>query len=303
MSVKLFYYFSLIFFILIISKRKGRNMPSIYNYFNYREYLHDFFVEQKQFQNKLTHRLILKKMGITSTGFLANVISGKKNMNPEMTKKLGKIINLASREQRYLVWLVLYTQTKLIEEKKKYLDQLMAMRKSDLTYISDAQFSIFSKWYYVYIRDLLCFYDFNNNYDELATKLEPPISPDEAKEAIEELEKMGFIMKDDKGFYRPLQKVISSGDETHSVQLANFQLTTMDLAKRSLKKHRPEKRDISFVTMTLSAESFLKVKSEVQAFRKNLLLAAKNEEHPDRIYQCNIQLFPVTGIKEEAGDE
>jgi uncharacterized protein (TIGR02147 family) len=278
-------------------------MPSIYNYFNYREYLHDYFIEQKQFQNKLTHRLILEKMGITSTGFLANVISGKKNMNLEMSKKLGKIINLASREQRYLVRLVLYTQSKSIEEKKKYLDQLLAMRKSDLMYISDTQFSIFSKWYYVYIRDLLCFYDFKSDYEALAAKLEPPVSPDEAKEAIHDLEKMGFIKKDENGFYRPLEKIISSGDETHSVQLANFQLTTMDLAKRSLKNHPAEKRDISFVTLTLSSETFLKVKSEVQAFRKKLLLTAKDEENPDRIYQCNIQLFPVTGFKEEAGDE
>jgi uncharacterized protein (TIGR02147 family) len=278
-------------------------MPSIYNYFNYREYLHDFFVEQKQFQDKLTHRVILKKMGITSTGFLANVISGKKNMNLEMIKKLGKIINLASKEQRYLVRLVLYTQSKSLEEKKKYLDQLLAMRKSDLTYISDTQFSIFSKWYYVYIRDLLCFYNFKNDYEALAAMLDPPVSPDEAKDAIKDLEKMGFIEKDEKGFYRPLEKIISSGDETHSVQLANFQLTTMDLAKRSLKKHPAEKRDISFVTLTLSSETFLKVKSEVQAFRKKLLLTAKDESSPDRIYQCNIQLFPVTDIKKETGDE
>jgi uncharacterized protein (TIGR02147 family) len=278
-------------------------MPSIYNYFNYREYLHDYFIEQKQFQNKLTHRLILKKMGITSTGFLANVISGKKNMNLEMSKKLGKIINLAGREQRYLVRLVLYTQSKSLEEKKKYLDQLLAMRKSDLMYISDTQFSIFSKWYYVYIRDLLCFYDFKGDYEALSEKLEPPVSPDEAKEAIQDLEIMGFIKKDENGFYRPLEKIISSGDETHSVQLANFQLTTMDLAKRSLKNHPAEKRDISFVTLTLSSETFLKVKSEVQAFRKKLLLTASDEENPDRIYQCNIQLFPVTGFKEEAGNE
>jgi uncharacterized protein (TIGR02147 family) len=277
-------------------------MPSIYNYFNYREYLHDYFIEQKQFQNKLTHRLILKKMGITSTGFLANVISGKKNLNLEMSKKLGKIINLADREQRYLVRLVMYTQSKSIEEKKKYLDQLMAMRKSDLTYISDTQFSIFSKWYYVYIRDLLCYYDFKNDYEALAAKLEPPISPDEAQGAIEDLEKMGFIIRDENGFFRPLKKIISSGDETHSVQLANFQLTTIEMAKRSLKQHPPEKRDISFVSLTLSSDSFAKVKSEVQEFRKKLLLTAKDEQYPDRIYQCNIQLFPVTGFQEEAGD-
>ena len=109
-------------------------MPSIYNYLNYREYIRDYFVEQKQFLKQLTHRAVLKKMGITSTGFLSNVITGKKNLNEEMGKKLGKIIDLATRERRYLNNMVAYTQAKSIEEKKKHLDRLLAMRKSELAY-------------------------------------------------------------------------------------------------------------------------------------------------------------------------
>ena len=91
-------------------------MPSIYKYINYREYLHDYFLEQKQFQKQLTHRAVLKKMGITSTGFLSNVIAGKKNLSEEISKKLGKIINLATRERRYLNIMVAYVQAKSIEE-------------------------------------------------------------------------------------------------------------------------------------------------------------------------------------------
>jgi uncharacterized protein (TIGR02147 family) len=270
-------------------------MPSIYKYLNYREYLHDYFVEQKQFQKQLTHRVVLNKMGITSTGFLSNVITGKKNLNEEMSGKLGKIINLAARERRYLNAMVTYTQTKSIEEKKKYLDQLLAMRKTDLTHMNEDQFSIFSQWYYVYIRDMLCFFDVTNDYQALAARLDPPIKPEEAQAAILALERLGLVKKDNNGCYRPIDRLITTGDEVHSVQLANFQLTTMDMAKRSLQKHPAEERDISFVSLTLSKERFNQIKSEVQAFRKRLLLMAKDEQKPDRVYQCNIQLFPVTG--------
>jgi uncharacterized protein (TIGR02147 family) len=269
-------------------------MPSIYNYINFREYLRDFFSEQQQFLKPLTHRAVLKKMDITSTGFLSNVISGKKNINKEMSKKLGKIINLASREQQYLNTMVAYTQAKSIEEKKKYLDRLLIVRKTDLAYMRDDQLSIFSKWYYVFIRDVLCFIDFKDDYAGLAARLDPPIKPEEAQSAVRDLEKLGFIAKDSAGAYRPCDHLVSTGDEVHSVQLANFQLTTMDMAKRSLEKHPPAMRDISFVSLTLAEESFGLVKSEVQAFRKRLLLIAKDEQNPDRLCQCNIQLFPVT---------
>jgi uncharacterized protein (TIGR02147 family) len=269
-------------------------MPSIYNYLDYRQYLHDYFVEQKQFQKQLTHRAVLEKMGITSTGFLANVISGRKNLNDAMSKKLGKIINLAANERRYFNSMVAYTQAKSIEEKVKYLNQLFALRKMDLVYMSDVQFSIFSRWYYVYIRDMLCFVDFTDDYRALAAMLDPPIKPEETEEAVRDLERLGFIAKGDDGRYRPRDRLVSTGDEAHSVQLADFQLTTMDMAKRSLEKHSADKRDISFVSLTLSKEGFGRVKSEVQAFRKRLLLIAEEERRPDRIYQCNFQVFPVT---------
>jgi uncharacterized protein (TIGR02147 family) len=175
-----------------------------------------------------------------------------------------------------------------------YLDELLAMRKSELSYMSKDQWSIFSQWYSVYIRDLLCFFDFTDDYSALAAKLDPPITPEEAKTAIQELERMGFIKRDDNGYYRACDPVISTGDEVQSVQLANFQLVTMGMAKRSLEIHPPEVRDISFVSLTLSEESYALAKTEVQAFRKRLLLLARDEEEPDRICQCNIQLFPVT---------
>ena len=274
-------------------------MPSIYSYLNYREYLCDYFVEQKQLEKPLTHRLILKKMGITSTGFLSNVIAGKKNLNEEMGVKLGKILNLARRERRYLGLMVWYMQARSLEDKKKYLDRLLAMRKTTLARMSEEQFSIFSQWYYVYIRDMLCFIDFNGDYEALSRRLDPPIKPEEAELAVRDLERLGFISKDKDGFYRPRENLVTTGDEAHSVQLAAFQLTTMDMAKRSLEKHPADERDISFVSLTLSPDSFAQVKSEVQMFRKKLLLLARQEKKPERVYQCNMQLFPVTKPRED----
>jgi uncharacterized protein (TIGR02147 family) len=269
-------------------------MPSIYNYLNYREFLRDYFIEQKQLRNPVTHRFILKKMKISSTGFLSNVIAGKKNLNDEMKSSLGNILNLASRERRYFKNLVDYTQARALEEKKKQLDHLLAIRKTTLVQMREEQFSLFSQWYYVYIRDMLCFIDFKDDYASLAGWLDPAIRPEEAEAAVKELERLGFIKTDKDGFFRPVENLITTGDETHSVQLANFQLKTMDMAKQSLQKHPADQRDISFVTLTLSPDSFARIKTEVQSFRKRLLLAAKEETKADRVYQCNIQLFPVT---------
>jgi uncharacterized protein (TIGR02147 family) len=277
-------------------------MPLIYNYLCHRDFLRDLFIEQKQLSRPLTHRFILKKMGISSTGFLSNVIVGKKNLSREQSTKLGRILGLAPRERQYFRLMVMYTQVKSLEEKKKFLDRMMQMRNSKLWQLSEGQQDLFSKWYYVYIRDILFFLDFKDDYEALARLLDPAIKEAEAQEAIEALSTMGLIAKDDLGFFRPVERIITTGDEAHSVQLANFQLTTMDLAKRALEMVPANRRDISFVSLTLSPETFAAVKSEIQSFRKKLLLIAKEEVHPQHVYQCNIQFFPVSK-NIEAGHE
>jgi uncharacterized protein (TIGR02147 family) len=277
-------------------------MPLISNYLSYRDFLRDLFIEQKQLASPLTHRFILKKMGISSTGFLSNVIAGKKNLSRGQSTKLGRILGLAQRERQYFRLMVTYTQAASLEDKKKHLDRIMEMRYSKLCQLNEKQLDLFSKWYYVYIRDMLFFIDFKDDFETLARLLDPEIKPSEAQEAIEALSEMGFIAKDERGFFRPVEKIVTTGDEAHSVQLANFQLTTMDLAKRALEMVPSQKRDISFVSLTLSPETFAAVKSEIQSFRKKLLLIAKDEAHPHHVYQCNIQFFPVSKDV-EAGHE
>jgi uncharacterized protein (TIGR02147 family) len=46
--------------------------------------------------------------------------------------------------------------------------------------------------------------------------------------------------------------------------------------------------------MTLSRDTFQMVKSELQHIRKRIAKIAVDEDKPDRVYQLNIQLFPVS---------
>jgi len=278
-------------------------MPLLYDYLCHRDFLRDFFIEQKQMARPLTHRFILKKMGISSSGFLSNVLAGKKNLSHGHIAKLGKVLGLARPDQHYFKLVVMYTQAKSLVEKKKVLDRILEMRNSKLCLLSEKQFDLFSKWYYVYIRDLLLFVDFKDDFASLSRRLDPAIKEEEAKDAIEALSKIGLIAKDEHGFFRPVNKIITTGDETHSVQLANFQLTTMDLAKRAMETVPAKRRDISFVTLTLSQESFSLAKSEIQSFRKKLLVLAKEDVGPENVYQCNIQFFPVSKDVEASNEK
>ncbi len=272
-------------------------MPYIYDYLNYREYLRDFFAEQKK--KGVTKLTILKKMGITSTGFLSNIIAGRNNLTHAQILSLVSIMKLSKHEAAYFEALVLFNQAKRIKEKNEYCDRLSSLRKTKVKDIAQDQLTLFSQWHYVIIRELLNFIDYRGDAKSLARMLDPSITPLEVEKTIALLEKAGLIKRQGNGRYVQSDKTISAAKEIKSLDIANFQLDTIDFAKRALETKKREERDISTITLTLSPESMEKVRAEIAKFRANLATIAKDEENPDQVFQCNIQLFPMTKKKEE----
>lgn len=269
-------------------------MSEIFEYSDYRKYLKDLLEDKKRVNRLFSHRAVLQKMGITSTGFLANVISGRKNLTPAQVQKLSQIMKLKAAEARYFECLVLFNQAKSLDDKNNQMRRLVANQKVETKTLARKQLNLFSKWHYVVMRELLYFHKLKDDFRTAARMLIPSITTEEAERAVKELEDLEVLSKDAEGFYLQKDSAISTGNEIRSLQVANFQVETMDLAKAAIDRFPLEERDISCMTMTLSQGSFEQVKSEIQAFRKRLSAIAIADEKVDQVFQCNIQFFPVT---------
>jgi uncharacterized protein (TIGR02147 family) len=269
-------------------------MPDIYQYSDYRKFLKELLEEKKKENRQFSHRAVLQKMGISSTGFLANVLSGRKNLTPEQVLKLAQILKLKAGEVRYFECLVLFTQARSLEERNAQLKRMVANQRVETRSLSKKQLNLFSKWHYVVLREMLYFHRLKDDYRTAARMLLPAISSEEVEKAVEELEALDFIEKDGEGVYRQKDVAVTTGNEIRSLQVANFQMETIDLAKSALDKMPMSERDISCMTVTLSMESFDQVKAEIQAFRKRLSAIAVADQKSDQVFQCNIQFFPVT---------
>ncbi len=273
-------------------------MPYIYDYLNYREFLQDFFKAQKK-ERGMTQLTVLKKMGISSTGFLSNIIAGRNNLTQAQINDLTTAIKLSKHEAAYFEALVLFNQAKRIKEKNRYCDRLSALRKTRVKDIGKDRLTLFSRWYYVIIRELLNFLPYTGDAKEFARLIDPAVKPQEVEKAIAVLEGIGLIKRKADGTYIQVDTTISAAKEIKSLDIANFQLDTIEFAKRALERRSAKERDISTITLTLSPESFEKVRTEIATFRARLATIAEDESAPDRVYQCNIQVFPMTKKKEE----
>ena len=68
----------------------------------------------------------------------------------------------------------------------------------------------------------------------------------------------------------------------------------IDLGKEAITSFGEAERDISAIAIAVSSDTGARIKSEIQAFRKRILTLADEARDTQRVYQMNIQFFPVS---------
>lgn len=273
----------------------------VIDYLNYRDFLRDCFQWHKDNDPGFSQKRVQIDLGIASSGFLPNVLAGRKNLTPTQAARLARLLGLDRVESSYFEHLVLFTQARTMEEKNEFFARLMTMQSARLSQLSEASLSLFAKWYYVAVREILGLANIQDDYVQLATLLQPAIKASEAKEAIDVLAGLNLIERNSNGFWEPKETAISTGDEVRSMHLLHFQISTMDLAKRALNDIPTDERDISVLTMGLSPDGFRLAKNEIQHFRKRLAKIAMDDQAANRIFQINFQFFPISVELERKG--
>src|SRR5688572_29012547 len=77
----------------------GTAMQPLHAYLDFRQYLKDWYAEQKRINPRYSHRLFARKAGLTSTGFFSEVISGKRQLTQAAVLRFGKALKLNAQDQ------------------------------------------------------------------------------------------------------------------------------------------------------------------------------------------------------------
>lgn len=269
-------------------------MPKLYTYFNFRDYLRDYYLERKSSDPSFSFQRFADYAGFKSKGFIKLVIDGKKDISEESIKKFNRVLKLSKKAFSYFSLLVKFNQASSLEERNPYFDQLMAFNnRNPARIILKDQYSFYSQWYHNTIRELITMDDFQGDYERIAKMIRPKISIKQVKDSIKLLEDLNLIKKVDNR-YVLTESIISTGDEIRAHAVQNFHRQNLTLASESINSVSSIQRDISCVVLGLSSQGFDKLKGEVQKFRKKLLKIAQEDKDLNRVYHMNMQLFPTT---------
>ena len=279
---------------------RSKSSIRIFDYTDYRNYLADYYSDQKTNNSFFSYRYFAGKAQIKSIGLYKDIVNGKQSLSRRAITKFSEAIGHSKREAEYFEAMVFFTDATTIDERKIYFERMMSCHESKARIIDSSRYEYYSQWYYSAIRALLSFYQFDGlDYTSLANKLSPPIKAEQARKAVEVLERLEMIKKDSNGFFVLCDQIISTGHvqndrQVQSLRIINLQRNLLTLASEAYDRYSERQMDMSSITLSLSKATRKLIKEESAAFRKKVLSLAENDQNPECAYQLNCQFFPLT---------
>jgi uncharacterized protein (TIGR02147 family) len=276
-------------------------MKSIYEYLDFRTYLHDYYESEKEHGNNFSYRTWSERAGFKARDFILRVIQGNSRLSDHSTDALARAMDLSTAEAGYFRELVRYDQAKTFDERERSYDLLHGMHvrfkpRIDARILPHDYFEFYSEWYHAAIRSIISSYEFSGDYAWLAEQVYPPVSVAKARKSVALLEKLGLVKRDASGRFMITDTDITTGDEVKKGALLRFYHKGMDLMMNALEKLPMDKRHVSGMTVGISEGSYSKIIETVKAFRQNIARIAKEEQNPDRVYQINVHAFPMSRV-------
>ncbi len=271
---------------------------NVFNYTNYRTFLKDYYEFRKQTTPSFSYQIFAENAGFNDKSSIYSIVTGKRNISTNVVYKISKAIELDHSETEYLEMLVSFNQAKTKNERNHFFERLCKIRgkRSNLkqqTFRKD-QYDFYSKWYHVMIRSIIEMYEFRGDFKWLASMTNPPITPKQAKESVNLLEKLELVTRTEDGLYKVAHKNLATGKEILSLAIANFHQECINLASRALNEIPSEQRNISGLTLGISERTYNLILSELQEFQKRILEVSSDDSDADRVYHFNFHLFPTS---------
>jgi uncharacterized protein (TIGR02147 family) len=271
--------------------------PNIFLFLNYREFIKDYCRYQKTITRTFSLRTFSGKISqsLFTSGLLYAILKGKRNMSSALRSKFVRALELKEREAQYFEFLVQFNQAKDMEEKNHYFLQLSQFRGSRAKILSESQYKFFSNWYYPVIWNYFEVDQSESNPTEIAKRILPSVTPEQAEEAVQTLLDLNLIKKTANG-YAVTDKHVATEPEFRGFLAKNYNLQFIQMAANMLDAVAPDHRQYNTLIFSTSKRGFEAIKERIVSFQEELKEIIDRESETDRICTLSMQLYPNTKL-------
>lgn len=284
--------------------------PNISEYMDYRKYLADFYSFRRHQTKKdlrpYSYQMFSAAANIKSPQYLRLIIDGKRNLSDDMVAKFAKALNLTRDHTDELRILVHFTQATDPAERNRHLKTLMELRVSQKIKsgeIDSKAFDQIPSWVAWILHSMTDLKDISFDIQTLKNLLGEKATQDEIQQALDKLLESGQLTRDpETGKIKKSRPILENADNIPVALVRKLQAELLYLGMESLFQDEPMEREFGTVTLSLTEKEFEEIKFKLRQIRKQMTKdnsIARAQAPGERIYQLNIQLFPVTQKAED----
>lgn len=269
--------------------------PEIERYTDYRAYLRDYYAHAKRAWPHFSYRWFNGKAGISNPALYSKVVAGERNLTEKTSAAFVKGLRLGERQGRFFQALVRFNQAKTAASKQECLEQMRNLLPRVQERTLPAQiWSYYSRWHHIALRELMCLLDWRADFGLLARHLLPAVPRRAVRESVEFLISAGLVRRKEDGRYEQAWPHLTTRSEVDSLAVREGNRQLALLGVESLERVPPSQRDVSSLTLGLSAQEFGLVKAEIRYFKDRVRAILAGPDRAERVYALNVQLFPLS---------
>jgi uncharacterized protein (TIGR02147 family) len=269
-------------------------MPSVLHYTDYRKFLKDCFVFKRSQNKHFTFRYFAMKAGVKSSGFLKEVIDGKKGLTIHSIPKFIEPFGLSRADAVFFEKLVLFNQSKEEHEKSRYFGEMVKLQRNPRSRkISPKEYSFYTYWYNSVLREWVGLKNFQDDPMELARQITPAVGPGQIREALDQLRKLGFIAAGPNQVTVQSVPKLDIDPDVSGLVIRNFNRRMIELGWEAIERFDPRDREVSGLTLHISRDAYYHLKEMARKFMDDLFdFACNHPAESEVVCRLNVQLFP-----------
>jgi uncharacterized protein (TIGR02147 family) len=283
--------------------------PILSDYMDYRLFLADFYHYKKD-QTKASLRpynyaIFSAAADIKSPNYLKMIIEGKRNLSMDMVSKFGRACGFNKAQSDEFKLLAIFNQSEDPADRNFALKKLSEYRVEQQLKHGEFDRKVFEKvpnWIGWIIYALVDQSGVSFEIPQLKKLLRGKASETEINHALDSLLASGELVKDLETQKIQKGKPTEAPEEIPAALIRKLQMQLMYLGLESLYQDDASEREFGSLTMSLTEKEFEEIKFKLRQMRKSLHKEnsiARMAEKGDRVYQLNLQLFPVSNASKK----
>lgn len=269
--------------------------PKLFSYLDYRDLLKDFFEFLKETQ-QFTVRQFATQVGFGSPSYLKMILDKKRSLRPRNARTVARRLGFNAHEMNFFETLVRFNSAKDANTRDLEYQNLLKFRQFlQIRRTADAEYECFSSWYVIPILEGIETDWAKNSPAKMAESLN--IKEEQVRDALSLLQRLGLIEKKD-GAWRRLDKILETAPTVQSLTVRNFHKVMIEKALEAVDAVPENERALGGLTLPLTDESYIELRDLLFKFRQDLSARYSSEPEATKVFQLNLQLFPLFKLKD-----